>query len=473
MPREPEALVALRKRLGEHLAALRKAASLTQEQLARPTHYDRTTVAHLEKGRGRADEEFWAVVDRMVGANGALMESFRALEAALQAHRVEAREAELAEARRKAISLQTSRPETPNPITEAEEILRELADIMKRRGLLQLLGLTATSAIAPAMFGNLDPDEQLRLVSAIAEPERVDKQVIAHIETILEHARQSDRQFGAQAAQHTILAQIQTLSGMVSRCPDPLRPSLLSALANAQLISGWLAFDLDDLDGARRGYEQGRETAHQAQDAALAAFALTRMTSLLVRMNKPAIATDYGAAAATWAARTDNIVARAYASDTAACAFAAAGDADGVRRNLDETTMRLPRCGEQPLRPIWIYNKALHTSRRGECLLTLGETNDAVQTFSGVISSYTQSAALANPRRFAFDKIQLSKAHVAAGDIDEAAQVLGSVPEALGNNRSVRFTKHVRDVRRTLAPWQGTSAVRQLDDRLHEAGLAG
>ncbi|SDD93593.1 helix-turn-helix domain-containing protein [Actinokineospora iranica] len=472
MPREPETIVNLRRRLGGQLAALRKAASLTQEQLARVTHYDRTSVAHIEKGRYRADEQFWSAVDRKVGANGALLESFRALDAVCQAHRLEAREAELAEARSKALRLRIPPPENRTPSTEAEELLRGLVDTMKRRGLLQLFGLTATSAVAPGMFDAFDSDEQERVLGAIAVPERVDEQVIAHIETIVEHARVTDHQFGPQAALHTLLAQVKILSGMVPNCPDSLRPRLLSALANAQQKCGWLVFNKNDFVGARRCYEQARETAHQAQDVTRAAYILASMTQLALWMDLPAVGVDYAVAAQTWVARTDNVGVRAFASDTAACAFAAMGDTHAAMRKLEETRTYLPRCGEEPPAPyLYAYSDELHTGRRGESLLALGRVNEAIQVMSGSLDSYTSSAALAKPRDVAVGRIRLSEAHVVAGNIEEAAWMLGSVPEALAQNRSARIDHQIHEVRRTLTPWEDLAAVKQLDERLVASGL--
>jgi hypothetical protein len=52
MAREPEAIAGLRRALGERLATFRKAAELTQGQLAKATFCDRSQVAHLE-GVGR------------------------------------------------------------------------------------------------------------------------------------------------------------------------------------------------------------------------------------------------------------------------------------------------------------------------------------------------------------------------------------------------------------------------------------
>ena len=66
--------------LGEQLAARRKAAGLSQQDLARATLRDRTTVAHIERGRARADEPFWQTADESTRAQGALVAGFRSVQ---------------------------------------------------------------------------------------------------------------------------------------------------------------------------------------------------------------------------------------------------------------------------------------------------------------------------------------------------------------------------------------------------------
>jgi DNA-binding XRE family transcriptional regulator len=70
MAREPDEIAELRRALGAQLAAFRQAAELTQGQLAIPAAVDRTTVAHIERGRSRGDQRFWKIVDERCRADG-------------------------------------------------------------------------------------------------------------------------------------------------------------------------------------------------------------------------------------------------------------------------------------------------------------------------------------------------------------------------------------------------------------------
>ena len=102
MTHEPQELIEMRRVLGAQLAAHRQAAGLTQGQLAKVTFRDRSTVAHIETGRSRANEQFWRIADERCGASGALLAGFRAWAAAKQDHEVRARETQLAQAPAKA-----------------------------------------------------------------------------------------------------------------------------------------------------------------------------------------------------------------------------------------------------------------------------------------------------------------------------------------------------------------------------------
>ncbi|WP_436493200.1 helix-turn-helix domain-containing protein [Actinokineospora sp. HUAS TT18] len=94
--REATAIAELRRALGERLATFRKAASVTQAQLSAHTYCDRTRIAHLEKGRARADEQFWQAADEFLRAEGGLLASFVEFRAAKYQVEHDQREAELA-----------------------------------------------------------------------------------------------------------------------------------------------------------------------------------------------------------------------------------------------------------------------------------------------------------------------------------------------------------------------------------------
>ena len=102
MPREPEHLVERRRMLGAQLAACRKAKCLRQEDLAKATYLDRSSIAHIERGTTRAnDERFWRLADDVLSANGELVKGFKQWEAARNKHELQRQEQRLAELKTK------------------------------------------------------------------------------------------------------------------------------------------------------------------------------------------------------------------------------------------------------------------------------------------------------------------------------------------------------------------------------------
>jgi transcriptional regulator with XRE-family HTH domain len=89
---DPQAIRAAWRDLGQQLAAKRKAASLSQQDLAERTSYSRSSVANIEIGLQHVNRTFWERVDEQLGTGGVLVRGYDAVEAqhrALQRRRAE------------------------------------------------------------------------------------------------------------------------------------------------------------------------------------------------------------------------------------------------------------------------------------------------------------------------------------------------------------------------------------------------
>ena len=62
--------------LGSQLAACRRAAGLTQAQLAVRANVSRSTVANVETGRQHVARAFWVSADGAVSAGGSLVAAY-------------------------------------------------------------------------------------------------------------------------------------------------------------------------------------------------------------------------------------------------------------------------------------------------------------------------------------------------------------------------------------------------------------
>jgi transcriptional regulator with XRE-family HTH domain len=277
MAREPEDLAEMRRALGAQLAAFRQAADLSQGQLAKAAFCDRSTVAHIEKGRSRGDERFWTVADENCGADGVLRAGFHAWATAKQDHEVRIREEQLTQARAKAESLRaTTAPQLVRDVDSsgtsgevpadggnqvAEQfvmLLCRLVGAMNRRELLQLLGWAVDTVATSPAVGNLDTDEQERLARAIATPSRVDEQVIDHVDAMFRHCQLQEDAFGSRTVLPTAIGQRNLVGDLLAECPASLRPRLLSAYSNMSTSIGYYFFELNDVDRARCYHKQAR-----------------------------------------------------------------------------------------------------------------------------------------------------------------------------------------------------------------------
>lgn len=69
---EPDNVAAMQRELGRQLAALRREAGLTQQNLAALAGFSRSTVSVAEIGRQSQAREFWQACDKALDTGGAL-----------------------------------------------------------------------------------------------------------------------------------------------------------------------------------------------------------------------------------------------------------------------------------------------------------------------------------------------------------------------------------------------------------------
>lgn len=487
MAREPEELAEMRRALGAQLVAFRQAAGLTQGQLAKATFCDRSTVAHIEKGRSRGDERFWAVADERCGADGVLRAGFQAWVAAKQDHEVRISEEQLAQARARAESLRATAPQ-PLHDPDGEDTAREVAadgddqiaeqlvrllcglvGAMNRRELLQLLGWTVSTVVISPVASNLDTDEQERLAQAIVSPNRVDDQVIDHIEAMFRHCQRQEDALGSRAVLPTVLGQRDLVRDLLAECPVNLRPRLLSAYSNMSTSVGYYFFELNDADRARCAYEQARTAAHDAGSVEFSIYALCEWSYTASWQGQAPVGLDLAAAAQSLVSRTQDPLMRVGAAQRAATAYAFDGQYKDCMIELERARDGLASAGQvTPESPVYFYNEGYLTSHESECLLRLGKPQEAAASANAALALYNKSFV----DGYAVCTLHLGNAHLQSGEIDEAARVVGDAAGLAMQTRSARLIKELHVTRARMTPWQGTQAVTALDDHLAEYGLA-
>ncbi len=227
-----------------------------------------------------------------------------------------------------------------------------------------------------------------------------------------------------------------------------------------------MSFDLKQFDHAGYYYEDARALAHEAENTGLGAFVLCEMSHLATWQGTPRIGIDHAVAAGQRAERIGDLRLRAYTADVAARAYAADGQRDACLRALDTAHAVLTKVDDQA--PSYsTYQEADYISIRGGCHLTLGETDRAI--------SYRQQALKVMDRSFSRDlamaTVGLSEAYVQCKEIDEAARLLGDAADIAVCNSSARLIERLEQAHASMQPWQHTTAVRTLDERLAAYGL--
>ncbi|HEY3894256.1 MAG TPA: helix-turn-helix transcriptional regulator [Pseudonocardiaceae bacterium] len=483
MTREPQELIEIRRVLGAQLAAHRQAAGLTQGQLAKVTFRDRSTVAHIEIGRSRANEQFWRIADERCGAGGALLAGFRAWAAAKQDHEVRARETQLAQARAKAESLRATAAPIPLHVAdipevsvgEADQVTEQLVRLlcglvgaMNRRELLQLLGWTVGAVVTSPAVHNLDIGEQERLARAIVSPNRVDVQVIDHIDAMLRHCQRQEDALGSRAVLSTALGQRHLVQELLAECPASLRPRLLSTYSNMSTSIGYYFFELNDSESAKHYLEQARAAAHDAGNVELAVYALCEWSYIASWRGETPAGLDLAAAAQKLVSKSGDPLVRVGAAQRAATAYAFDGRRKECLVELESARNDLASAGQVSAEsPVYFYNEGYLVSHESECLLRLGRPQEAVESANSGLTLYDKSFV----DGYAVCALHLGNAHLQSGEIDEAARALGDAAGLAAQTRSARLVTELHATRARMQPWQDTRAVSTLDDRMAHCGL--
>ncbi len=293
---------------------------------------------------------------------------------------------------------------------------------------------------------------------------RADTVSVDVVRSTLYAAMQLDDMLGSPAAQGLVVAQQAVTEAMLRDCSPALRPLVLSLRAEWVGFAGCLAWDAGEPATASRLYHLARDIAHDAEDADLAAYMLTHLAQLAIWERRPRVAVDYAVAARAWAAQSQDRPLRAYVSMRMAEAAAIAGQKRACLDALADADREI--VGVEPCHPsasrAYFVGSAMLESYRGGCLTLLGDHRAAA-------AASRRAIAMMNPtytRDRAISALELERALIQLGDIDEAAAAVADAADLTARNRSPRLSAAIGSGRRELSPWAGSRAVRELDERL-------
>ncbi|MGI9003304.1 MAG: hypothetical protein ACR2GH_16880 [Pseudonocardia sp.] len=365
----------------------------------------------------------------------------------------------------------------PGP-REREEIFDNLVRFLtawghtvRRRYILQILASAAPIAAAALLADMSSYDEQVRVVSAIQTPSRVDAAVIENIEQVLRHCIRQDDAIGPQAVLDTVLVQRNLVRTMLPECPSELRPRLLSLFSDLSRCAGWCACHLTDFDSAWYFYEQARLAAHEAENTELGTFVMCLMSQLATLQGRPRVGIDHAVAAQNWVRHIDDVPIQAYTFDVAARAYAYNGQHGACLAELEKAGQLVATLPQRdPATSLFSkYGPGTFASTQSLCFLQLADTARTVQAANTSLKLLDTSLV----RDIAFTKFDLVGAYTQSREVEHAAEIFGEAAVLVVRNRSVTLLRQLHDCRAQLDPWKHTRAIRSLDDKLGSYGLAG
>jgi transcriptional regulator with XRE-family HTH domain len=224
--------------------------------------------------------------------------------------------------------------------------------------------------------------------------------------------------------------------------------SLLTSLAEAAQICGWIESDAAHHTQAETRYLDGVRAAQDAGDRAVAANLLSCLAYQWTNLGK---ARDAGLLAATalHGAGADSApVVRALLGERLAFARAHAGDRDGAARALDQVDDDWAARCPSDLEPEWTYwlDRDEITVMAARCWTRLGQPARAAPLIADVLTRYGQEQTREQALYWSF----LAQAYLNAGQHAEAAQALATASGYAERTSSARVDEKITLLRSAL-----------------------
>ena len=406
MADEPAHIAALKRALGRRLADLRKAARVTQQEVAKRGFVDRTYVSHAERGQQVPERGFWVAVDDFLKAGGSLRTAYDELVAAQHA------------------------------VKQAD-----LDALRARHHLPAAPSLGSCLALRSTIPGSPSKDRR---------PMRAE--LLAHYEALTDNYRQIDYQAGARAVYSETVAHLNRLLAAVDQVPSSLYRRFILGLGDAAQLAAWLAIDGQDYGTARQYCALALSSAEEGEDPNLHSYVLGVMSYIHLHAGRGPEALRLLEAALRIAdTRRFGVHAaiRSWLYEAMGEAYAFAGERpNGVRALARAEELFDAVCSDTV--PHWLsfFNSAAHAARlKGRCLMRLGEGRAAIAT----LETACELLPAHYVREQAGTLVDLAAAHLleanvttapaepeAAAEIAHEAWRLAVITESSRNQRRIR-----------------------------------
>lgn len=327
-------------------------------------------------------------------------------------------------------------------------------ELMQRRALLKLIGLTPAATALP--------------FAPTGRPSRAGKptpETVGDLEQLATHYQSLYHTTAPAALMTPVIAHLDTVADLLRQGPAPAeRRRLLVNRSRVGTLAGRLAFfDLQDPMTARGYYNVALESAREGGDHLQAAAALGHVAFIPAAEHGLSAALDYLRGAAhhvtkqphgplgSWLAAVESEIQTN--TGTAAAALAA----------VDRARDALDRPGLSPALPWFDYYDATRLAGfAGYATLRAGRLDEARATLTAALAQLPRTAV----KQRAVFLADLAAVELSGGDLDHACTLAGNAADQLHRAGYATGAGRLREFRAAVDQWKTTVPVRTLDEQL-------
>ncbi|AYG80122.1 hypothetical protein DWB77_02248 [Streptomyces hundungensis] len=309
--------------------------------------------------------------------------------------------------------------------------------------LRSLLGATDAELRSEAAVRGPQVDGYADLLSRIDAASSLSESVVPSFLAQTELLRTMDRQLGASGLVDQMNGHLAAMEDALTFAvlPGARRP-IAAALAGASTLAAWQALDAGAVDRAWRRYELAKKAAQDADSPMYLAHAMGEQAYVLADAGRPQLAVELVRDAQRTHAERQSPRLRAWlaAAEAELCAAAGPDMEAAARAALERANALLPDDGEtRDADMLSIFLNAGHLARwRGNVLAKLGDASAMDELYASL-----GSADASFVRASSGLHCDLTQAHLARGELEEARSHLQQARLVANRTGSVRYRRRV------------------------------
>jgi hypothetical protein len=329
------------------------------------------------------------------------------------------------------------------------ELARAIDDHLGAEG--ALIAAKRLAQVHPDPGACLNPDDEERLAMAARKPARIDAGVVDALAMVLDGQRRLEDVIGSAPLVEPVRAQLATIKRLVIDARGPLRPRVVDVAAQWAQFSGWLNISVGKLGSARGWYDRAGEWAAEADNHNLSANIMSFRGHIAWLSGHPGPTVGLSQAAQRMRGVFPGQL--TYDALQEARGHAMVGEVSEAETALGRASDMIERMTVwRDDIPPWsyYYSTPLYAMERGLVYRLLGRmhpafTQRAVDVLTTAISDFPEDMRASEwAGEFVY---QLGRAHLQAGEQDQAAVLADELDEMATQLSSARLAGHATALR--------------------------